>query len=138
MLKIDVGSELFGHSFFGFFGDMRVNIHRCLNVRVSEPFLHFLDRYSGFKKQAAMSMARPLELTGDPLLFRLTGIRLPPGHYTGLRLRAAPSARVEKVATKTGWIDLKPSELYLRGWRLVRLPAAPVSTALAAPSPEHP
>ncbi|MBK9692248.1 MAG: right-handed parallel beta-helix repeat-containing protein [Gemmatimonadetes bacterium] len=87
---------------------------------------------------AAGTLARPLELTGDPLLFRLTGIRLPPGHYTGLRLRAAPSARVEKVATKTGWIDLKPSELYLRGWRLVRLPAAPVSTALAAPSPEHP
>lgn len=87
---------------------------------------------------SAGPLTRPLDLTGDPMLFRLTALRLPPGHYSGLRLRAAPSPRVEKIATKTGWIDLKPSELHLRGWRLVRLPATPATTALAAPSSEHP
>ena len=82
--------------------------------------------------------AQPLDLTGDPMLFRLSAVRLPPGHYTSLRLRATPSPRVEKVATKTGWIDLKPSELHLRGWRLVRQPGPPVMAARPAPALEHP
>ena len=84
------------------------------------------------------SQAQPLDLTGDPMLFRLSAVRLPPGHYTSLRLRATPSPRVEKVATKTGWIDLKPSELHLRGWRLVRQPGPPVMAARPAPALEHP
>ena len=64
-LKTDMGSEFFRALFPGLFGNMRVDVHRCLNIRVAEPLLHFLDGYSGFKKQAAMRMAQAV--SGDNL-----------------------------------------------------------------------
>ena len=45
-----MGSEFFRALFPGLFGNMRVYVHRCLNIRVSEPLFHFLDGYSGFKQ----------------------------------------------------------------------------------------
>ena len=60
-----MGSEFFRAFFPCLFGNMRVDVRRCLNIRVAEPLLHFLDGYSGFKKQTAMSMAQAM--SGDYL-----------------------------------------------------------------------
>ncbi len=80
------------------------------------------------------TLRRPVELTGDPALFRVTTLDLPPGHYTALALRVVPRPRVEKVGTRTGLVDLKPGQLHLRGWQLVRIPSP--GAAPAAPAPE--
>jgi len=72
---------------------------------------------------AAGTIHQPLELTGDPKLFRLNQVLLPPGEYTRLRITARPQARNEKLAQRTGWLDQKPGSLTLRGWYSVAVPA---------------
>ena len=36
LLKVDASCELFSRFLFGFFGDVGINIHGCLNVRMAE------------------------------------------------------------------------------------------------------
>lgn len=50
-LKIDVIGELFTGLLPFLFSDMSVYIHGCLDVRVSEAFLHFLQGCTGLKEQ---------------------------------------------------------------------------------------
>lgn len=55
-LKINEFRELFGGFFFPFFRDVRVNIHRCLDVGMAKPFLHLFKWRSHLEQQAAMGV----------------------------------------------------------------------------------
>lgn len=73
------------------------------------------------QSEAGLS-THPLELTEDLNLFRLNLTHLGPGHYTRLRIRAAPRPFNTKLARGTGWLDEKPGTVALRSWRLVEAP----------------
>ena len=70
MLKIHVFCELLSRLFFGLFGDVRIDIHRGLNVSMAETILHFLDRCARFEEQAAMRMPEAVNgYSGQAILF---------------------------------------------------------------------
>ena len=56
-----------------------------------------------------------ISVSGNPSVFRLVTLRLPPGHYTAIVLEMTPHPRIEKVVA-TGWTELKPGQLWLRGY----------------------
>ena len=60
-LKINEFRELFGSFFFPLFGDVRVNIHRCLDVGMAKPFLDLFEWRSHLKQQAAMGVPEAVE-----------------------------------------------------------------------------
>ena len=71
------------------------------------------------------NVTAPVAISGSGSIFRLVTVKLPARRYTGILLALAPRPRIEKVVN-TGWTELKPGQLWLRGYDVYRdLPAAP-------------
>jgi parallel beta-helix repeat protein len=71
------------------------------------------------------NVTAPVAVSGSGSIFRLVTVKLPARRYTAILLAVAPRPRIEKVVN-TGWTELKPGQLWLRGYDVYRdLPAAP-------------
>lgn len=62
------------------------------------------------------AVSRAFTVPADSTRFRYVAIQLPPGRYTGLRVRATPAPGLIKLQRSTGLLDVVSAELMLRGW----------------------
>lgn len=75
-------------------------------------------------------VTRALPVSNDPSLFLVATVELPARDYTGIRINATPRPRIEQVAPRFGWIELRPGHLLLRNWMVF-----PPVTAQPEPAP---
>jgi parallel beta-helix repeat protein len=69
------------------------------------------------------NVTAPVAVSGSGAIFRLVTVTLPARRYTAILLAVAPRPRIEKVVN-TGWTELKPGQLWLRGYDIYRNPPA--------------
>ena len=63
------------------------------------------------------NVSAPLGISGSAAFFRLVTLAVPAQRYTAMVIEMFPRPRVEKVVN-TGWTELKPGQLWLRGYDL--------------------
>ena len=77
------------------------------------------------------NVARAIPLSNNPARFHQVRMALPQRRYRALIISMVPHPRIEKLVGIAGWTELKPGQIWLRGFDV--FPEAPTDTSALVP-----